>query len=593
MALGSLDPAGIMDLYEAFLLAESEQESEAAKRAAARAAEEIAADIQPSALLEWAERYRRIDGQPFSLDRFLPLRQIYSDDHPHIVVIKPSQRGLSEWAINYALFALDRGAEVWAAGQKTGLNVGYIFPTQNALSAFSKERISGVKRESPYLTSLLGDSDDYDTVDFKQIRDSYLYLRGGWSETNLLSFAADVLAIDEYDRMDSTAIALGRRRLNASVVRREIDLSTPTLPGRGIHALYLQSDRHVYEQWHRCGMWVTYDFFRDVRVDGVPYSLPVNGGWRTFTPEMIRSSNVALACPSCQAPITDEERMALGRWRAEAPEVKSLRGYHVPWWPFPATDLVGYTATAVSHDPSEVTELFRSDLGQPYESSGSRVTEAMLAQLSHDLPGGDLPDVRWSDVTMGVDPGLRFHYRVSANDPDRQRCVLAMGSVGSWSELDGLMERYRVRQCVVDAMPELHAAQEFAARFPGRVLRAFYPTANALKGIVSRIDEANGVIQINRTMAMDRVFDTIARCKEKWPATLTHDREVVAHMKAPVRVVTTNDGGQEVASWVHTSPDHLFHACVYDLMAVEALEPEAPVVVPWGLSQRSSWRDGE
>jgi phage terminase large subunit GpA-like protein len=175
---------------------------------------------------------------------------------------------VSEWAINYAIFALDRGAEVWANGQKTGLNVGYIFPTQAALSAFSKERISGLKRESAYLEALLGDSDDYDTVDFKQIRDSYLYLRGGWSEAGLLSFAADVAIFDEYDRMEPSAIALARRRLNASTVRREVFISTPTLPGTGVHGLYLQSDRQVYEQWHSCGGWVSYDFWRDVKVDG-------------------------------------------------------------------------------------------------------------------------------------------------------------------------------------------------------------------------------------------------------------------------------------------------------------------------------------
>jgi hypothetical protein len=142
MALATLAPDDVCDLAQALGLAEAAARTEAA----ARAAQAIEADIQPSALLEWAERYRRIDGQSFSLDRFAPLRAIYADEHPRIVVTKPSQRGVSEWAINYAIFALDRGAEVWASGQKTGLNVGYLFPTQAALSAFSKERISGLKR---------------------------------------------------------------------------------------------------------------------------------------------------------------------------------------------------------------------------------------------------------------------------------------------------------------------------------------------------------------------------------------------------------------------------------------------------------------
>src|SRR4051794_28096921 len=85
---------------------------------------------QPTTVLEWAQWYRRLEGQPFTLDRFLPLKAIYEDDHPRIVIIKPAQRGVSEMLVNMANFALDRGADVWAKGQKDGLNVCYIFPTK-------------------------------------------------------------------------------------------------------------------------------------------------------------------------------------------------------------------------------------------------------------------------------------------------------------------------------------------------------------------------------------------------------------------------------------------------------------------------------
>jgi phage terminase large subunit GpA-like protein len=499
--------AVIVDHWASRRIAEARDRHTRAMIEAERITQATQTEIPPSALLEWAERYRRIDGRPFSLDRFAPLRAIYADDHPRIVVTKPSQRGVSEWAINYAVFALDRGAEVWATGEKDGLNVGYIFPTQSALSAFSKERIAGMRREGPYLATLFGDADDYDTVDFKQVGPSYLYLRGGWSESGLLSFAADVLILDEYDRMDPSAVALARRRLNASTVRRELFISTPTLPGTGVHGLYLQSDRHVYEQWHRCGEWVSFDFWRDVRVDGLPYEVPGGRGWKAWPAELIRASEVRLSCPSCGDPISDAERISPGRWRAEAPEVLGLRGYHVPWWPFPVVDLLEYAVTAVSQDPSELTEFYRSDLGLPYESSGSRITREMLASLSHGLEGGLLPEAAWRDTTMGVDVGSRFHYRVSSLDEAGRRCVRAMGSVASWDEVDRLMAEYQVRLAVVDALPEMHAAAAFVARHPGRAVVATYPTANALKGVMLAPDPAqhpgkalgDGRIQINRS----------------------------------------------------------------------------------------------
>ncbi len=534
--------------------------------------------------LAWAERFRRIDGQPFSLDRFPPLRALYEDTHPHIAAIKPAQRGISEWAVNLACFALEHGARAWADGHKDGLNVGYLFPTQTALGDFSKERLSGLREESEHLAALFGGEDDYDNVTFKKVGRSYLYLRGAWSRSALKSFAADVLVLDEFDEMEPTAVALARRRLNASVVRREVDISTPTLPGKGIHALYLQSDQRVYEQrCAGCGTWHTFDFFRDVRADAEPYDV-----WKTWAPERLRRADVRLTCPSCRRALTDDERCAPGRWAALAPDVRGLRGYQIPWWPFPFISLETFAVSAVSQDPSELAEFYRSDLGLPYEATGSRVTEAMLRQLSAELPGGRLPAVVWHSTTMGVDVGARFHYRVSSAGPDGAVYVRAMGSVGSWGELDRLMTEYGVRQCVIDALPELHASHAWAARHRGKVLRAIYPGPSALPGQLYRTAKsaeaeeqtklrrrtstapANlppDMVHINRTMAMDGVYAAVAGAKERWPAQLHNQPEVIAHMTAPVRVTTTDERGQEQASWVHTSPDHLFHACVYDHIA--------------------------
>jgi hypothetical protein len=546
-------------------------------------------------VLGWAERYRQIDGHPFGLDRFEPLRAIYEDDHPHVVVIKPAQRGVSEWALNYASFAIDRGAAVWTEGRKTGLNVGYIFPTRESLADFSKERFSGLVEETDYLQALFADGDDFNAVTFKQVGQSYLYLRGGWSTRALKSFPADVIILDEYDEMATGAAALARRRMNASVVRRELDISTPTIPGRGIHDLYLQSDRRVYEQQHACGERVSFDFWRDVRVDGTPYDDGAGKGWRTWPAELIRASAVRLHCPVCQEALSDEERMAPGRWRAEAPDVTGLRGYWVPWWPFPVADLVQYAVTAVSNDPSELTELYRSDLGLPYESSGSRISREMLAALSADLPGGVLPDLAWQDTTMGLDVGTRFHYRVSSAGPEGGRYVRAMGSVATWDEVDVLMARYGVRLCVVDAFPEQHAARAFVDRHKGRAVTATYPTANALKGVLWAPQDApkavaDGRVQINRTMALDAVYAAVATGSERWPAAIHNDPEVVAHMTALVRISSEDAHGQPRADWVHTKPDHLAHSSAYDIVARALMPPALPTVPPATFGRVSPWR---
>jgi hypothetical protein len=99
-----------------------------------------AASSGPTNPLEWATLHRKLESRPFSLDRHRPLKAIYADPHQHIAIIKPAQRGVSEYAINVTGFALDRGASVWTDDDKDGLNVAYIFPKKEALGDFSKER---------------------------------------------------------------------------------------------------------------------------------------------------------------------------------------------------------------------------------------------------------------------------------------------------------------------------------------------------------------------------------------------------------------------------------------------------------------------
>jgi hypothetical protein len=532
-------------------------------------------DLPP---LSWAEKYRRIDDQDFSLDRFKPLVAIYEDEHPDIVVMKPAQVGVSEWAISRTLHTLDVGARYYRERgvfpeRKAGLNVGYLFSTDKALSAFSKERFSSIVTETSRLTNLFT---DYDDVTFKQAGQSYLHLRGGKSTAGLKSFAADELFLDEYDEIPPAQMSLALKRLRASSLKFLRRLSTPTFPDKGIHAAYLESDQCVWEvHCPRCGGWNELDFFRDVRVAGEVWET-----WRYWDAQRIRNSVIDTACPGCKEPL---DRCGEGRWRAQRPEVTGVRGYHVPALCFPFVSLATLAVTAISEDPVVVTEFYRSDLGLPYEPAGSRVTEDMLRQLSHELDHGKLPDTAWRNTTMGVDVGARFHYRVSSTGADGKRYVRAMGSVRGWDGLDELMRTFKVRHCVIDALPEQHACEAWAAKHKGKVLRAFYPNPAALKGRLFRLpgeapenpdeseEQAAHTVQINRTMAMDTVYNLVAVAKEAWPSSIHNDKEVVAHMTAPVRIVKDDDEGQSHASWVHQKPDHLYHACVYDVIALKTL----------------------
>lgn len=526
----------------------------------------------PKSVRSWAEAHRRINGQPFSLARFRPLEAIYDDDHSHIVIIKAAQRGVSEYAINLAMFALVEGARAWHTGHE-GLNVGYLFPTKQAVSDFSKERVAGLKQESDVLRAMFG---GYDDVTFKTVGRSYLYMRGAQSENDLHGFAADVLIRDEYDRQDSRARTLAEKRLNASSVRRILDLGTPVLPGQGIDAAYQQSDQRVWQvHCPACDGWHELPFQTTVVLTDAEQTAPAGWDvWQQWEPTRIKGASASVVCPECRAPL---DHCGPGRWVALRPDVAHTRGYRVPWYGFPFVDLIGIAARLVDPDPTVVTETFRSDLGLPHVPKGAKVDMAMLANAGVALPSRPA----WQDVTMGIDVGGRFHYRVSAvSGVDAQRYVIDAGSVAAWSDLSDLIRRWQVVRAVIDAHPELHACKAWQADHPDIVLRALYPTERALDGVLWREkDDDEGIININRTMAADALYAALSRGAqhpkgERWDRTLIHDREVQNHLTAPIRVLVTDDQGQSRATWTHTAPDHLFHASIYDRIASETLPGE-------------------
>jgi hypothetical protein len=373
-----------------------------------------------------------------------------------------------------------------------------------------------------------------------------------------------------------------RRRLNASKVKRELMISTPTYPGRGIHAAYLSSDQRIYQsKCPHCEDWVSFEFFRDVLCDGEPYAEV----WKHWSQERIETADVTLHCPSCRETIDDAQRIAKGRWKVQRPEYARTHGYWVPWWPFRFIELKSLALSAVSEDAKEVEELYRSDLGLPYGAGGNGVTAEMLAQCSAEA-GDGMPTGGWHDTTLGADIGTRINYRITSLDATGRIWVRAMGTVPNWEgtdSLDDLMRRYKVRMAVVDYEPEIRNSLDFCKRWPHRAVAAIYPANPAgLKGQLYVRREDAPTVNVNRTMAMDDVQVAIARAREIWPKQFALDPDIVSQMEAPTRVSIEDDNGQLRPSWIHTTPDHWFHAAAYDLIARRLLPNRKPFAVAVG-----------
>jgi len=118
--------------------------------------------------------------------------------------------------------------------------------------------------------------------------------------------------------------------------------------------------------------------------------------------------------------------------------------------------------------------------------------------------GPILGSVQDGGCTMGVDTGKDLHVVISRRleRPSERREVVYLGVEKSYADLDWLMKRLRVRVrvCVVDALPEIHATRELAGRHPGNIWLKYF--VQGQKG-EPKWDNGQQIVQENRTEALD------------------------------------------------------------------------------------------
>ena len=541
--------------------------------------EEIQEFVSPRGPLDWATTYRNIGGLGFSLDLYPCLRQIYEDPHEFKVIQKPAQVGVSEYLLNIALHAMDGGYKYYKQKRKK-LNVGYIFPTTQAVQEFSKERIAaGILEENEYLGELVKGQEVgrsgmrlHSTLHFYRIGKSILHMRGAQNPTvQLKSFPIDLLIIDEIDEVSDRAVALATKRLGASELRHKIYASTPKYPGVGVNYYFVLSDQHVWElECPSCGMWQEPDFFKNV------YMVEEEGlisydEWVQLGEAGVAKNKFLFVCQNCLA---EMDRKAEGRWVAKNPESR-IRGYRIPGLVSPKVPLHEYALNSCKMKPADIQEFWNSDLGLPYAPKGGSLSVADLMRC--EQKGIDefrkFYHVYWS--VMGIDVGAKLHAKVSTINEQGLWETVLLAELDDFDEFDDIIKRYKVGAIVVDAYPETRAAKKFAEDYKGKVWLARYapPTQiETAKFGFLKDDDPTPYVDIARTEAMDEVASSIIEGKEAWPELVRHQWPTFySMMQAPVKVKKSNlrrDGSVEVRYvYQETGPDHFYHAFVYEWVA--------------------------
>jgi hypothetical protein len=189
-------------------------------------------------LSKWITANTTYEGKRFSYAGREYQPTIIDDPAKTVYVVKCAQVGLSEIFARWAL------ASVTSQENFTTI---YTFPASTDAELFTKSRLTPVIAGSKSITHSL--SRLVNSTELKQFgSNSFLYIRGTYSETGALSVPADLIIHDEYDRSDMNNVAAYVSRLQAKPTKMRRVFSTPTVAKYGI-------DREANASRRKKQMW--------------------------------------------------------------------------------------------------------------------------------------------------------------------------------------------------------------------------------------------------------------------------------------------------------------------------------------------------
>ena len=496
--------------------------------------------------LPWSLRIHEPKTGRLDFERYPFQRELYSDEFAYDLdgcIKKATQVGISAWLIRWLMFFPDT----------KGWTSFYLFPKEKHMHRFSDQRIKPLIVKSEYLSSKV----PYGFVNnkgLKQVGQGFVNFAGSQNKDEVDSVDADVLGMDEYDRIEQANIPDAEQRITGSphgMIRR---VGVPTIPQYGIARLYTNSDQRKWLV--KCGCkagWQEIDFFKNVDIE-----------------------RERIVCWRCRKPLDVRK----GEWVQEVVEVQRPRGYHVSRLLVPHADLGSIIQHSKQRKTYEVQRFWNKDLGMEYASAGGRITDEVLLAAVTAGGGYRMPEGYngTNPVTMGVDMASTrdANVRISEHLAEDDKRALWIGTVGNSDlaqflhALGDLLVRYKVNMVSIDHLPDGRVSRALGNMFPGLV----YVTAitDSRQEQILKSDEQLMTASVRRTEAIDAMISMMKAQRNRLPGNDLDDlpESYAEQMKSLQRFEEEEEEtGKRTVGYIATGPFDYAMAEVFDMVATE------------------------
>lgn len=273
-----------------------------------------------------------------------------------------------------------------------------VMPTLDGAQEWSKDRLMPMVRDSPVLSSLIGDArsrTSESTILHKKFPGGQLSIVGSNSPAGLAARPVRVVLQDEIDRYEASAggegdpVKLADRRTETFWRAVRVRTSTPTIRhGSRIETEYERSDRRrFYVPCGDCGEHQVL-VWSQVR-------------WPKDSPEDARY--VCEHCGSAWDDATRWRNVSRGEWRATAP-FTGVAGFHL-WAAYSSWVKLGDKAVEfleAKRHPEQLKTFVNTVLGETWEDEGQGVSDEGLMARREPYDADTVPD-QVRVVTLGVD----------------------------------------------------------------------------------------------------------------------------------------------------------------------------------------------